>query len=89
MIITVLIIPLSLPAIFLTLLYLATHNTWFMTLSHLSRIEHWHGITGYLCVILIMTIAAITLVAVLLTALLTALLNHRLPQHQRPPFKSW
>lgn len=87
MIITVLIIPLSLPIIFIILFYLASNSPWFMALLHLSAVGHWQGLTGSACVILLAAVSVLNLIALLLTALFAAILNRRLHKRQPSPTK--
>lgn len=75
MIITVLIIPLSLAGIFIILFYSVTHLHWLMTYLHLVGVTQWHGMTGKVCITLLLTIAVISLIATLITALFITFLN--------------
>lgn len=78
MIITILIIPMSLPVFFIMLFYYAFHSQWFLTFAHLSAVGQWHGMTGNVCLILLAAVAVISVVAALITAILVAFLNRQL-----------
>ncbi|MFK3662559.1 hypothetical protein ACI2I2_18930 [Scandinavium sp. NPDC088450] len=78
MIITVLIIPLSLPVIFMALFYSATHTQWLMEFSHLAALGQWRGMTASVCLTLLIALMIISVVAAILTALFASFLNQKL-----------
>jgi hypothetical protein len=78
MIITVLIIPLSLPTMFFTLFYYVVQCRWLMSVTHLSALLHWHRYSAKLCITLSVMLVVISLLSAALTALLVMLLNKRI-----------
>ncbi|TDN57658.1 hypothetical protein EC847_107142 [Scandinavium goeteborgense] len=83
MIITVLIIPLSLPTMFFTLFYYVAHCRWLMSVTHLSGLLHWQRYSAQLCITLVVMLMVISLLSAALTALLVMLINKRVPSAKR------
>lgn len=83
MIITVLIIPLSLPMLFFTLFYYATRCHWLMSITHLSALRYWQDFSPQICLTLMLTVVVISLLSAALTGLLVILLNKQIPAAKR------
>jgi predicted branched-subunit amino acid permease len=83
MIVNLLIIPLSLPTIFIALFYSLARSNWFLSLTHLSAMNHIQGMTTQVLAIFLLALAMIGLIAILLTAMLVAALNRKASQKFR------
>ena len=83
MIITVLIIPLSLPTLFLTLFYSLSQWRWLLSITHLAPLRHWQHFSAEICLTLLLTLAVISLLSTVLTGLLVMLLNTKIPAAKR------
>jgi hypothetical protein len=83
MIVNLLIIPLSLPTIFIALFYSLARSNWFLSLTHLSAMNHIQGMTSQVFAIFLLALAMISLIAIMLTALLVGALNRKASQKLR------